>query len=129
MADYTHKNLLGDVPDMAAERDMEMEARFARSHIDSHHLGVSLFRFSPNFRVPFGHRHSEQEEVYVVVAGSGRARVAEDTVELAAWDVLRVAPAVVRALEAGPDGMDVLAVGSDRTGDSAEQVSDFWPDE
>jgi quercetin dioxygenase-like cupin family protein len=127
MADYTLKNLQEDVPNMAADQDLDMEARFGRSHIDSRYLGVSLFRFEPNFRMPFGHKHTEQEEAYVVVSGSGRARVEDETVELGPWDVLRLAPTTVRCLEAGPDGMELLAIGSDRTGDDAEMIQDFWP--
>ncbi len=128
MSDYTQKNLLHDVPDQAADRDYEMEARFGRSHIDSEHLGVSLFRLGPSFRIPFGHRHKEQEEVYLVVAGSGRARLEDEVVELRQWDVLRVGPSVTRALEAGPDGMEIVAIGSDKSGDSSEMVQDFWPE-
>ena len=43
-------------------------------------------------------------------------------------DAIRIAPASVRAFEAGPKGLDVLALGPHRAGD-AEMVrmSDFWP--
>lgn len=51
--------------------------------------------------MPFGHRHREQEEVYVVVAGSGRMKAGDELVEIAEWDVIRVAPSVMRAFEAG----------------------------
>lgn len=129
MPDYTHTNMLRDVPDAAAERSDDIEARFARSHIDSEHLGVSLFRYGPNFRAPFGHRHREQEEVYVVTAGSGRVRLEDEVVELAQWDVLRVAPQVGRGFEAGPQGLEILAVGNDRPeGGDGEMLPDFWPD-
>ena len=130
MPDYTLKNMLRDVPDAAAERADDVEARFARSHIDSEHLGVSLFRYGANFRTPFGHRHREQEEVYVVVSGSGRARLEEEVVELVPWDVLRVAPSVARGFEAGPDGLEIIAVGNDRPeGGDGEMLPEFWPPE
>ncbi len=64
--------------------------------------------------MPFGHRHRQQEELYVVVAGSGRAKLDGEVVELATWDVLRVAPAVVRSFAAGPDGLDVICIGGRR---------------
>jgi hypothetical protein len=45
------------------------------------------------------------------------------------WDVVRVAPATVRALEAGPEGLEVLAVGSDRPeGGDGERVEGWWID-
>jgi quercetin dioxygenase-like cupin family protein len=128
MANYTHTNLK-ELPDTAAERGLDMEARFGRSHIDSEHLGVSYFRYGPDFRPPIGHRHREQEEAYVVVGGSGRARLDDEEIDLKPWDVLRVAPEVARGFAAGPDGLEVIAIGSDRPeGGDGEMISDFWSD-
>ena len=128
MSDYTHKNL-ADIPNSAAERGPGMDARFARSHIDSEHLGISMFRWAPNVRSPFAHKHREQEEAYVVVEGSGRVRLDDEILELSQWDVIRVAPHVVRAFEAGPDGLAYIAVGNDRPeGGDGELVQDFWTD-
>src|SRR5581483_11165444 len=107
----------------------EVEARFGRKHLDSQHLGISWFRYPPGHRSQTGHRHREQEEAYVVVGGSGRARLDDEIVDLREWDVVRVAPEVVRAFEAGPDGLELLAVGSDRPeGGDGERVEDFWTD-
>jgi mannose-6-phosphate isomerase-like protein (cupin superfamily) len=131
MSDYTIKNLFDDIENAAAARmpDAPLDSRFARSHIDSEHLGVSYFKYGPGFRTPFGHRHREQEEAYVVVSGSGRARLDDDIRDLRQWDVLRVAPQVVRAFEAGPEGLELLAVGNDRPeGGDGELFSDFWTD-
>ena len=126
MPDYTIKNLK-ELDDVAADRPGDVEARFGRNHLDSEHLGVSFFRYGPGFRSPIGHRHREQEEAYVVVSGSGRIRLDDEVVELGQWDVVRVAPAVVRAFEGGPDGIEVIAIGSDRPeGGDGEMVQDFW---
>jgi mannose-6-phosphate isomerase-like protein (cupin superfamily) len=126
MPDYTIKNFM-DVDDLAADRGGDIEARFARSHIDSDHLGVSYFRYGRNFRSPFGHRHKEQEEAYVVVSGSGKIRVDDEVVELKQWDVIRVAPNAVRAFEGGPDGLELVAIGNDRPeGGDGEMVEGFW---
>jgi quercetin dioxygenase-like cupin family protein len=128
MANFTHRNLK-ELPDTAAERGLDMEARFGRSHIGSEHLGVSYFRYGPDFRPPIGHRHREQEEAYVVVGGSGRARLDDEEIELKPWDVLRVAPEVARGFGAGPDGLELIAIGSDRPeGGDGEMISDFWSD-
>lgn len=128
MSDFTKTNLM-EIKNAAADRGPGLEARFARSHIDSEHLGVSLFRYAPNFRVPFGHSHREQEEAYVVVEGSGRMRLGDELVDLAQWDIVRVAPKVVRAFESGGDGMVLVAVGNDRPeGGDGEMVQGFWDD-
>jgi mannose-6-phosphate isomerase-like protein (cupin superfamily) len=105
-----------------------LEARLARQNLDSEHLGVSYFRYDPGVRTPFGHRHRIQEEAYVVVAGSGRAKLDDEIVELGQWDVLRVAPRTARALEAGPGGLELVVVGSNRQEDEGEAVEGFWDD-
>ena len=128
MSTYTVKNLK-DVPDMAAERPEDIEARFARSQLGSEHLGVSYFRYGSGFRSAMGHSHIEQEEVYVVVAGSGRVKLDDEIRDLRQWDVVRVAPAVVRAFEAGPDGLELIVVGSDRPEEGdGQMVPDWWTD-
>ncbi len=128
MSDYTHVNLM-DVENVAADRAPGFEARFGRSHLDSEHLGVSYFRYPPNLRSPMGHSHREQEEAYVVVEGSGRMRLGDEVIELKQWDVVRVAPSTVRALEGGPEGLALIAVGNDRPeGGDGERVDDFWTD-
>ena len=76
-----------------------------------------------------GHHHREQEEVYVVVSGSGRMRLDDKIVDLNQWDIIRVAPETIRGLEGGPDGMEVIAVGSDRpAGGDGVSVPDWWVD-
>ena len=127
MANYTIKNLK-DIGDSAAS-SADVEARFARKYLDSRELGVSYFRYAPRYRSTMGHSHREQEEVYVVIAGAGRVKLDDDVVELRQWDVVRVAPEVVRAFEGGPDGLELIAVGSARPKDGdGVPVRDWWRD-
>jgi quercetin dioxygenase-like cupin family protein len=125
MPNWTRKNFR-DVRDVSPP-DVPIQWRFARKALGSPELGVSRFTYEPGARMPWGHRHRVQEEIYVVVAGSGRAKLDDDVIEIEAWDVLRVAPSVIRSFEAGPDGLDVLCVGG-RTPDrpDSERFPDFW---
>jgi mannose-6-phosphate isomerase-like protein (cupin superfamily) len=108
----------------------DIAAKFARSRIGSEHLGVSYFRYGPNFRSGGGHSHREQEEVYVVVSGSGRVKLDDEIVELKQWDVVRVSPQVVRAFQGGPEGMEIVVAGSDRPeGGDGVRADDFWPED
>lgn len=128
MADYAIVNLL-EIDDSVQGRVEGMEARFSRKHIGSRHLGVSHFRYAPNTRNPSGHSHREQEEAYVIAAGSGRVRLDDEVRDVRQWDVIRVAPEVVRAFEAGPDGLDVIAVGGPKPDEGDGVRSDSpWPD-
>jgi mannose-6-phosphate isomerase-like protein (cupin superfamily) len=128
MSDYTIENLK-EIDNSAGDYGPDLEARFGRRHLDSEHLGVSYFRYSPGFRAPMGHSHREQEEVYVVVSGAGRIKLNDDIVELRQWDAVRVAPETVRALEAGPDGLEFIAIGADRPeGGDGVPAKDWWTD-
>jgi quercetin dioxygenase-like cupin family protein len=128
MPDFAITNLK-EIDDAAADREGDVEARFARKHLGSEHLGVSYFRYGANYRSPVGHRHREQEEAYVVVSGSGRVRLDDEVHELRQWDVVRVAPHVVRSFEGGADGLELLAIGSDRPeGGDGEMVEGHWRD-
>jgi mannose-6-phosphate isomerase-like protein (cupin superfamily) len=107
--------------------ELPMQWRFARGALGSPELGVSRFTYEPGARMPWGHRHRQQDEVYVVVAGSGRAKLEDEIVDLAPWDVVRVAPAVMRSFEAGPDGMDVICIGGRKpAGGDTEKDELFW---
>ena len=75
MADHTRVNLRADVQDTAPRFGMKgIESRFARTELDMEKGGLSYFKLDPGFRAPFGHTHSEQEEVYVIVSGSAASR-------------------------------------------------------
>ena len=128
MSRFSTVNLL-DLENVVGERAPGIDGRFARSKIDSRDLGVSLFRYAANLRSAMAHSHREQEEAYVVVAGSGRVLLDGETTDLRQWDVLRVAPEVVRAFEAGPDGLDIIAVGGPRPEDGDGVPGEAtWPD-
>ena len=127
MTSFSHINLL-DLDDTVAGRVDGLEGRFGRKHLDSRDLGVSLWRYAPGFTADSGHRHREQEEAYVVVAGSGRILVDDEVLELSQWDVVRVAPEVVRAFSAGPEGLEIVAVGGPKPeGGDGEQTEVSWP--
>jgi mannose-6-phosphate isomerase-like protein (cupin superfamily) len=125
MSNWTRTNF-NELPDTSPP-GVAIQWRFARAALGSPELGVSRFTYEPGARMPFGHRHREQEEVYVVVGGSGRAKLDDEIIEIAIWDVLRVAPVVVRSFEAGRDGLDVVCIGGRKPeGRDNEGFPDFW---
>jgi quercetin dioxygenase-like cupin family protein len=123
------KTNFNDVRDVSPD-GVPIQWRFARSALGSPELGVSRFTYEPGARMPWGHRHRHQEELYVVVAGSGRARLDDEVIELDTWDALRVAPAVIRSFEAGSQGLDVICIGGRKPeGPDSERFQDFWDDD
>ena len=134
MADYTIANLKSDVEDQAPNFGMspEIEARFARQKLELERSGVSYQKVAPDFRVPFGHTHEKQEEVYVIVSGGGRMKLGDDIVEVKQWDAVRVPPGTWRGFEAGPEGAELLAYGA-RCGMASDESDsdlerDWWHD-
>jgi mannose-6-phosphate isomerase-like protein (cupin superfamily) len=127
MPSFTVVNLM-DLPDNVGARAPGIEGRFGRSALESRDLGISHWRYAPDYRSDTGHSHGQQEEAYVVLAGSGRILLDGEVLELGQWDVVRVAPEVVRAFAAGPDGLEFLAVGGPRPeeGDGQRQTIE-WP--
>lgn len=123
---YTRVNLAA-LEDLAAKHGFgeQQEARFATGDLDAERTGVSFHRVKAGRRQPFAHRHDQAEEVYVVIAGSGRVKIDDEIVDLAPLDAIRVAPGAVRAFEGGPDGLEMLAVGALHRGDG-ETLPGWW---
>jgi mannose-6-phosphate isomerase-like protein (cupin superfamily) len=130
MSEYTHLNLK-DVEDQAPKFGLspDMEFRMARVPLEMENAGVSYLRVAPNFRIPFGHTHKNQEEVYLVVSGGGRIKLGDDVRDLKQWDAVRVHKDTMRGFEAGPDGVELIAIGAPNTGPGdAEMEQGWWGD-
>ncbi|WP_205696728.1 cupin domain-containing protein [Conexibacter sp. SYSU D00693] len=131
---FTHKNLKADVEDVGSNFDGPEDLHFhlATRPLELEKSGLSVQWIPPDYRFPYGHTHREQEEVYVVVRGSGRMKVDDEVMDLRAWDAVRVAPGAWRGYEAGPDGLEILVIGAPNLGgsprDDVEGRRDWWVD-
>ncbi len=129
MSSYTKQNLW-QVENSAPKFGMpaEMQARFARTAIEGETLGLSLMTLEPNFRIPFGHKHEHQEEVYLILRGSARIKVEDEIVDLAEGDAIRFDRDTMRDVEAGPEGVEFVAFGAGEDASEVEMVQDWWDD-
>lgn len=130
MAGYTIENLK-DVEDSAVEFGFypDLEARFAKEPLELEKSGVSYQRLAPGFRMPFGHQHKEQEELYVIVRGGGRIKLDDEVLDLRQWDAVRIPKDTMRCIEAGADGLELVAFGAPYTGPGdAEMTPGWWTD-
>ncbi len=130
MSDYTHLNLK-DAEDQAPNFGLspDLEFRMARVPLGLEQSGLSYCRVAPGFRLPFGHKHKNQEEVYVLVSGSARMKIDDEVKDLKQWDAVRVHKDTMRSMEAGNEGAEFLIVGAPNTGPGdAEMVQGWWGD-
>jgi mannose-6-phosphate isomerase-like protein (cupin superfamily) len=116
---FTLRNLKGDLEDIGSVFDgpAGLEFRAATKPLELEKSGLTHQRVPPGIRFPYGHTHETQEEVYVVVRGSGRMKLDDEIVELREWDAVRVPPGTWRGYEAGPDGLELLVVGAPNLGE------------
>ncbi len=122
---FTLRNIKEDLEDIGPRFDgaPELEFRAATRALELEHAALSYQRIPPGYRFPYGHTHMTQEEVYVVVGGSGRMKIDDEIVELRQWDAIRVPPGMWRGYEAGPEGLEIPVVGPPKPGpDPREDV-------
>jgi uncharacterized cupin superfamily protein len=131
---FTHRNIKRDVEDVGSNFDgaPDLEFRLATKALELEQSGLSYQRIPPGYRFPYGHTHERQEEVYVVVRGSGRMKVDDAVVELTEWDAVRISAGAWRGYEAGPEGLELLVIGAPNLGESPRDdvrgERDWWAD-
>jgi mannose-6-phosphate isomerase-like protein (cupin superfamily) len=113
---FTLRNIKGDLENLGSkfDGDPELEFRAATKALELEHT------------------HATQEEVYVVVRGSGRMKLDDEIVELEEWDAVRVPPGTWRGYEAGPEGLEILVIGAPNLGEDprgdVDGRRDWWAD-
>jgi mannose-6-phosphate isomerase-like protein (cupin superfamily) len=131
---FTLRNLKAGIEDIGSVFDgpADLEFRAATKPLELANSGLTYQRVPPGYRFPYGHTHLTQEEVYVVVGGSGRMKLDDEIVELTQWDAVRVPPGTWRGYEAGPDGLEILVFGAPNLGDGQREDVDgqraWWTD-
>jgi len=134
---FTRRNLKKDLDDVGSNFDgpPDLEFRLATDALELESSGLSYQRVPPGYRFPYGHTHRTQEEVYVVVRGSGRMKVDDEIIDLEEWDAVRVPPGAWRGYEAGPQGLEILVIGAPSLGEGRptsragrRRRRDWWAD-
>jgi mannose-6-phosphate isomerase-like protein (cupin superfamily) len=127
---FTLRNIKQDLEDVGPRFDgaPDLEFRAGTAALELEQSGLSYQRVPPSVRFPYGHTHREQEEIYVVLRGSGRMKLDDEIVELEEWDAVRVPPGTWRGYEAGPEGLEILVIAAPHL-DQREDVEgerDWW---
>jgi hypothetical protein len=131
MSGYTVKNLK-EIENQGVKLGLEegdIELRMAKDPLECSGCGITYMRLASGFRPPYGHVHKTQEEIYVLVSGSARMKVGDDIVELQPFTAVRVSPEAMRGCEGGPEGAELIVIGTPRTGGGdADTQPDWWTD-
>jgi mannose-6-phosphate isomerase-like protein (cupin superfamily) len=132
---FTLRNIKDDLEDIGSVfgGPPDLEFRAATKALELDNSALSYQRVPPGHRFPYGHTRKTQEEVYVVVRGSGRMKIDDEIVKLEEWDAVRIPPRTWRGYEAGPEGLEILVIGAPNLGeDPREDVDgqrDWWGEE
>jgi mannose-6-phosphate isomerase-like protein (cupin superfamily) len=131
MAGYTVKNLK-EIENQGVNfglDESDIEVRMAKDPLECTGCGVSYMKLGPGYRPPFGHAHKTQEEIYILVNGSARMKLEDEVVDMKPFTAVRVSPATTRGYEAGPEGAELIVIGTPKTGGGdADPVTNWWSD-
>lgn len=126
MADYTLINL-DELENMAAKFGKKgYEARFATKPLQLEESGLGYQKLEPGHRLDFGHKHEAQEEVFVVLNGSGRAKLNDEIIDVKKMDAIRIPKDTMRGFEAGRDGIELLIFGAPHTDNNDAVLERGW---
>ena len=129
MSDYTvvafedADDVMGDYPG---------EMRFLKGPLGTEEVAVTYRRMPPDTggKGSYGHRHKQQEEVYVVLAGELEFKLGDDIVTVGAHHAVRVPRETFRSVHnsSGADA-ELLIVSTRLANDEPdhEMTEDFWP--
>ena len=132
---FTLRNLkadLEDVEDPGFDGAPDLEFRLATDALELEQSGLSYpgAPSPPGYRFPYGHTHKTQEEVFVVLRGSGRIKLRrrDRRAQGGSRDAgARAGPhhryVGVGAAEAGPEGLvfEIIVIGAPSLGDGRRE--------
>src|SRR4029079_7035308 len=127
MSEYTIVNLK-EVEDQAPKWNLspDLEARFARVALDAELVGLTYQRRAPHYTARGAHTHKTQEEVYLVWSGSVEVKLGDEIKQLGPWDAIRVHKDTPRGFRAGPEGVEMIAIGCPGGPGDAVNIDDYW---
>jgi len=131
MAGYTVQNLK-EIDNQGVNFGLDendIQLRMAKDPLECADCGLTYMRLGPGWRTPFGHNHKTQEEIYILVNGSARMKLEDKLVDMKPFTAVRVSPETMRSYEGGPEGAELIVIGTPRTGGGdADIVQGWWSD-
>jgi mannose-6-phosphate isomerase-like protein (cupin superfamily) len=128
MSDYSIVSA-NEVEDAYADGDVPGEFRALTEALAAEQVAVTLIRVPPHsdFEQGTGHRHQQQEEIYIVTRGTLTMRFDEEVREVPAGSAVRVAPSTVRShRNLGEEPVELWAVSRKIEDSDSTKIDDFW---
>jgi|SRR5215218_8828218 len=128
MSDYSIVNA-EEVDNAYADSDVPGEFRALTDALGTEQVAVTLMCVPPHsdFEQGTGHRHEQQEELYIVTRGALTMRFGDDVREVSAGSVVRVPPQTVRShRNLGDEPVELWAVSRKIDDSDSEKIDEFW---
>lgn len=84
---------------MAAIAEREFGKAFLKDALGLTGCEISVNVVPQGFKMPFNHKHKQNEEVYLILKGEGVLTIDGDRIAVSEGSAVRVAPEAVRAIE------------------------------
>jgi mannose-6-phosphate isomerase-like protein (cupin superfamily) len=104
----------------------ELQLRMAKDPLECANCGITYVRIGPGYRAPFGHKHKQQEEIYILVSGNARMKAGDEVLDLEPFHAVRVPPETMRSYEGGPQGAELIVIGAPKTGPGDGDIEQGW---
>lgn len=128
-----HRKLAADEAHWRPSNQMKVENTDLGRQLGAEKIGARLWRLRPG-QASTRHRHFEQEELYLLLEGSGRMRIDGDLLDLAPLDAVLVGPDSTRQLFNDTDADQLWCVvgapveAANTLEMSDEQLAALYPD-
>ena len=87
----------------AVSKNYENGKAFLHDLLDLTSCEISVNSMNAGIKLPFNHKHKQNEEIYIFLKGNGSMTIDNEIIDVKEGDCIKVLPQAVRTMEAKSD--------------------------